>query len=823
MRRLGETLKPFIFFTFCLLFSILNETFAFLPPKKLEDLAQRYNEALLFAKKGDYKKAEKLLLSLLATYGGSEYGSEIRYALAEVYFNAGDFANAKKIFEYLAFEGKSFSYLLAEALYGYALSCVVLGEFGKAEDALKKISANPIYKEDERVQFAYGVLNYFQGEEKLAAARLMDVKILEGRYFYGKALAKLGSPLEALSVLKEVASSSPNTQLSLYAKFHQGLSLYLNGDYEGAAVKFESFLKEAPPSLFDYASYFYATSLLGIRKYEKAISLLRPLTRHPNNLLAAQANYFIGVAYMGLGKYTEAIAAFERTRSSYPKTKVALFANIFIPYALMLRGDTLETVLTANQLRKIFSEKELAGLGDYFVGILSFQLGNYGEAANSFERVITSAAEAPIKDKAASLFLLSLLNKILKEKGGFADLEKGVAIVQRYLKENPLRDEALGREIYYLLGETYYYLNRYSEAEFYYDQVRNPYGRLGKAYCLYASGRLKEAIPIFENLYKSLPTDTLFTISALLGLAYSYFNSREYEKALDIFEGVIEEFPENQISLEIAHFYAGFCYYFLKYYGQAVEHWQKVLDKFPFSERSAEAGFRAGDVYFKAREYEQARGIFRFVVERFPKSEFAPPSQALIAQSYYNEKNYKEAVREYLKFLDLFPEDVQAGGVKKSLELSYYKASEEDTLILKEFLDKFPESEYAGELLLTRAKEYLAANEPERAISELTKVVVALPGSELAGDAQLLIAETYTNMKNWEEAKRSYEKFLRYFPNHPAREVAYFNLATTLFNLGDYEKALENFQVVIDSFPAGELRESATKNIDLCKKRLGKE
>ncbi|MEO0116314.1 MAG: tetratricopeptide repeat protein, partial [candidate division WOR-3 bacterium] len=65
--------------------------------------------------------------------------------------------------------------------------------------------------------------------------------------------------------------------------------------------------------------------------------------------------------------------------------------------------------------------------------------------------------------------------------------------------------------------------------------------------------------------------------------------------------------------------------------------------------------------------------------------------------------------------------------------------------------------------------------------------------------------------------------FLRYFPNHPAREVAYFNLATTLFNLGDYEKALENFQVVIDSFPAGELRESATKNIDLCKKRLGKE
>ncbi len=804
---------------------IFTFTFAFalLPPKKLEDLAKRYNEALLLTKQGEYKKAEKSFLSLLKTYGSSEYAPEIRYALAETYFNAGNFEKAKKEFEFLAFEGKSFSYLLAEALYGYALSCIILGEFHRADDALKKISANPIYKDDERIQFAHGVLNYFQGEEKLAAARLIDIKNLEGKYFYGKALGKLGSPLEALSVLKEVATSAPNTSLSLYAKFHQGVALYINGDYEGAKVIFESFLKESPSNLSDFASYFYGTSLLANREYEKAIFFLRPLSRHANNLLAAHANYFIGVAYLGLGKYTEALAYFERTRSSYPRTKVALLANLSVPYALLLRGDTLATVLTAGQLKKIFSEKELSGIGDYFVGILSFQLANYEEAVNSFERVIVGQAEAPIKEKAISLFFLSLLNMALKDASAFGRLERGVAIVQRYLKENPPTDDARAGEIYFLLGEAYYYLGRYNEAEFYYDQVRIPYSRLGKAYCLYASNRWKEAIPIFEKLYKSLPSDTLFTISALLGLAYCYFNTREYEKALDIFEGLIEEFPENKIAGEIAHFYAGFSYYFLKYYGQAVEHWQKVLDKFPFSERSAEAGFRAGDVYFKAREYEQARGIFRFVVERFPKNEFAPPAQALIAQSYYNEKNYREAVREYQKFLDLFPEDVQVSGVRKALEMSYYKASEEDTLILQEFLDKFPESEYAGELLVMKAKEYLTANEPEKAIAELTKVVVSLPGSELAGDAQLLIAETYTNMKNWEEAKRSYEKFLKYFPTHQAREVAYFNLATTFFNLGDYEKALENFQVVLDSFPAGELKESATKNIDLCKKRLGKE
>jgi tetratricopeptide (TPR) repeat protein len=796
---------------------------ALLPPKKLEELSKRYNEALLLAKAHEFKKAEKILLSLLKTYGNSEFGSEIRCALAETYFNAGDFARAKKEFEFLAFESKTLSYLLGEALYGYAVSCIILGEYVRADDALKRITQNPLYKDDDRIQFAYGVLNYFQKDYKLARARLEQTKSLEGRYFYGKTLARLGAPVEALSVLKEVIQSAPNTQLEAFAKFSQGVALYINGDYEGALVKFEPFLKEAPPYLSDFASYFYGTSLLANREYERAIFFLRPLSRHSNNLLSAHANYFMGVAYLGLGKYTEALACFERTRSSYPKTKVALFANLSIPYTLLLRGDTLATALTAEQLKKIFSEKEMKSLGDYFIGILSFQLGNYEEAANSFERVINSSPDVSIREKSLSLFLLSLLNKVLKKKNSLADLERGVAIAQRYLKENQPRDSSQLTETNFLLGESYYYLERYAEAEYYYDQVRTPYGRLGKAYCLYASGRLKEAIPIFEKLYKSLPNDTLFTISALLGLAYCYFNNREYEKSLDIFEGLIEEFPENDLALEISHFYAGFAYYFLKYYGQAVEHWQKVLDKFPFSERSAEAGFRAGDVYFKAREYTQARGLFRFVVERFPKSEFAPPSQALIAQSYYNEKNYKEAVREYLKFLDLFPEDVQASGVRKALAMSYYKAGEEDTLLAEEFLSRFPESEYANELLMKRAREYLDRNEPEKAIAELTKVVVNLPGSELAGDAQLLIAETYTNQKNWEEARKSYEKFLKYFPNHPAREVAYFNLATTLFNLGDYEKALENFQVVIDSFPTGELKESAQKNIELCKKRLGRE
>ncbi len=822
--RFSNVKIPIAVGIFSILSLVLSE--ASLSAKQSSDLAKRFNDALSWARKGETKKAETSLLSLLKTYGSSEYGPEIRYALAEVYFNAGDFERARKEFEFLGFEGKPLSYLKPEALYGYALTNIILGDFKKAEEALKRISENPIYKEDERIQFASGLLHYFRGEDRLACARLKEIKVLEGRYFYGKALANSGDVISALSVLKEVEASSPNTPLATYAKFSQGVALYKNGDYEGAQVKFEEFLKEARPPLLDYASYFYGTSLLANKEYERAVFHLRPLTRHANNLLAAQANYFLGVAYLGLKRYTEAIASFERTRSSYPKTKAALFANLSIPYTLLLKEDTLTTILTAEQLKKVFSERELVGVGDYFVGTLSFRLGNYLEAANSFEQVITSAAEPEIKEKSCLLLLLALLNQMLQEETASSQLERGILTVQRYLKENESffrQNRERAHEIYLLLGESFYYLGRYAEAEFYYDQVRTPYGRLGKAYCLYASGRLKEALAVFEKIYLSLPADTLFTVNALLGLAYTYFNTREYEKALDIFEGILEDFPENKLAGEISHFFAGFCYQFLKYYGQAVEHWQKVLDKYPFSPRSAEAGFRAGDVYFKAKEYEQARGLFRFVVERFPKNEFAPPAQALIAQSYYNEKNYKEAAREYLKFLNLFPDDVQASGVRKALEVSYYKASEEDTAIAAEFLEKFPNSEYAGELLLNRAKEYLAQKEYQMAINELQKVVVNLPGTELAGDAQLLIAETYTDLRNLEEAKKSYEKFLKYFPSHPAREVAYFNLATTYFNLGEYELAQEKFTVVIDSFPNSELKENALKNIDLCKKRLGKE
>lgn len=809
-------------------------SFAALPQKKIEDLAQRYNQGRRALREGEYKKAVRVFSALLSDYGNSEYGAEIRYSLAEVLILSGDFNRAKREFEYLLFKKGGPDYLKPEALYGYALTCIILSDFKSAERALKELSLSPIYKEDERINFAYGLLHYFQGDYQLAVARLDKVNILEGKYFCGKAKAFLGKPIEAISILKEVANAVPNTLLARYAEFFSGVALYINGDYEGARVVFARLFKDGPAALYDYILYFYGTSLLAVKEYEEAIFNLRPLIKHPNNYLAAQANYFLGVAYLGLGKYQEALNFFQKTRSNYPKTKVALLANLSLPYTLLLKEDTVATILTTEQLKNIFSEKELSGISDYFIATISFQLGKYDEVVSACERVLTKPADSRLKDKAASLLLTSLLNKNLLTPGNQGhpgglrttspfhpeDLERGIAMVERYLKS---RGEKVEEEIYLLLGESYYYLGRYAEAEFYYDLTKSPYGRLGKAYCLYSVSRWKEAIPLFENLYKSLPRDTLFTINALLGLAYSYFNTRDYEKALDIFEGLIEEFPQNSLAQELSHFYAGFCYYFMRYYGQAVEHWQKMLEKYPFSPRSAEAGFRAGDVYFKAKEYDQARGLFRFVVQRFSTSPFAAPSQALIAQSYYNEKNYRAAIQEYLKFLNLFPEDIQTPGVRKALEMTYYKAGEEDTSLLKEFLDKFPESEYTGELLLDQAKKLLAEKEYEKAIEKMQLVVVNFPKKEVAGDACLLIAQTYTDMKRWDEAKKSYEKFLHYFPNHSAREAAYFNLATTLFNLGEYQRAEDFFQVVIDSFPTGELKESAQRNIELCKKRLGKE
>ena len=168
-----------------------------LSPEQSRELVDRYNQAQSAIGQGDYVTASASLGALVRDFGSSEFGDELRYAQAETYFNLGRYSRAADIFNRLL-ERPHYSYIRAEAMYGMAVSQVMMGDLKRARLTLEKLSKEEGYDRDDRANFALGVLYYSLTNYDQAIAKLSGVGLPEAKFYLGKAYAKTGKPLPAL-------------------------------------------------------------------------------------------------------------------------------------------------------------------------------------------------------------------------------------------------------------------------------------------------------------------------------------------------------------------------------------------------------------------------------------------------------------------------------------------------------------------------------------------------------------------------------------------------------------------------------------------------
>ncbi|MBM3323601.1 tetratricopeptide repeat protein, partial [candidate division WOR-3 bacterium] len=387
-----------------------------LSPEQTRRLVDRYNKAQTDVASQNYESAAKLLGGLVRDFGSSEFGNELEYALAECHFNMGQYSRAYESFTRLL-SRPQYSYIKPEAMYGAAVSAIMMGNFGESQEMLEKLAKEQGYDRDERTGFALGVLYYFQKRYDQAIVRLTGLEMPEAKFYLAKSYALTGKPLPALVKFKEVTAEVPNTPLATMAHFASGQALFLNRDYDGARAKFQQFVDNFPYSnLADFAGYFLGCALLAQKQYAAAVDRFTPLTRHSNNLLAAHANYWVGYADLALGKAQTAVERFQRVRANYPKTKVSSYANLQLSQAMLATADTIQTLLATSQLATMFKSGDLAGVGNYLSGVISYQVGQYDKAAQQFETVLINYSTTALREPACAMLLLALASSGQYEK-----------------------------------------------------------------------------------------------------------------------------------------------------------------------------------------------------------------------------------------------------------------------------------------------------------------------------------------------------------------------------------------------------------------------
>src|SRR4030042_7094400 len=486
----------------------------------------------------NYQDAAKYFKAMRGKYSGDDYEDEIRFRLAECLFNLGDYYNAKKYFGYILKTGDNF-YLEPECLYATGMIDILQNNFKDAEEILQKLLKNPAYQQEERANFALGVLYYFRGSYEEAREKLKDLSLLEAKFYLGKTLSRLGKLLPAITIFKEIIDVAPNTPIAVLAEFSRAEALFFNKDFDGAKLKFHDFITKYPKSsLNDYAHYFYATSLIHYGDYALAAEHLLPLTRHEDNLLAAHSGYFLGICRMNLGAGLGAVSSFQRVRANYPNTQISSYANLQLTNALLVSGDTLQALVSSSQLATMFATGELSSVGEYLTGMIYFHKNDYFQAANNFGLIMQYYPNSTLREPADAMHLYSL--NLLRQ------YDHSVTFGSRYLNDFPDDHSPWRGRLLYFLAEAYYFKDNFTEAEkFYLKTIQDffgievtPYARIGLAYSIYNQDRQKEAYEILTKMSQTPFEDSSMVVAIYLGVGYTQYNQNNFDAALDTFEVV---------------------------------------------------------------------------------------------------------------------------------------------------------------------------------------------------------------------------------------------------------------------------------------------
>lgn len=828
---------------------------------QLERFKARYERAQSLMEQGFYEQAIREFQGGMGEARRHGFCGEVRFRVGECYFNLGRYIEASQEFDaILESTDPGYEYLKPHAHYALGMSYLMQGNLKMAEEHFRQIAILP-----SLARLGQGFLAYRKAgveEDRVVVPQLYQdaLRHLEGvddplALLYGaRAYSHLGRPLQAMALLNQVVREHPNTRWEEFARFNMGDALFNYGDYGGARLKYEEFLRRYPHSpLKDYASYKLGCCYLAQHRYGEALDLFIGLTRHQDRYLAAHALYFSGEVYSAQGRLKDALLQFQKVSGNYPGTDLDIYAGYKLYETYQRRGMDEEARKAARHFAQMVRggariQERFQGLGEFVGGYSKFEDGDYSGALVEFQNIYQFYEDSPLREPAAAMILLC--NNLLGRYG------EAVGWGRSYVEGYPEYEEAWEdwrARLLFNLADGYYYSGDLVNAEYYYKQVKdrfpysevNPLARASLGWIYLHQDRPAEAYTVFRGTLESQNVSAV--VLSLFGAGVAHYNMARYDSALSYFSFFDEAaYREQGLSCDLASelidenlYYAGMCYHRLGYYGNAVDLWQRLITEHPASLKARDGALWLGGLYFRAEKYDEAIATFDWLISHFPASPEAEQAQLHKVQAYYNKGDYARARQGAKNLIRTTTNDTLLAGAERVIEMIFYRRAVQapDPAAMAEAITELrleiPTSRYLPELYYELGERSLKAEDYKRAVDAFHEVVATAQTEELIQNGKLGIAEAYYRMRDWVRAIEEYKRFAEQYPKHEAvagavyyQGVGYYNLGTEYREAGDpgwrdYTRhALGLFRKVVEEYPHSELAKEASKHIETCERLL---
>jgi tetratricopeptide (TPR) repeat protein len=519
-------------------------------------------------------------------------------------------------------------------------------------------------------------------------------------------------------------------------------------------------------------------------RYDRAAELFEAYGQ--GRKLDEPLQYRLGYAQYRSGQPEKAINTFKGVAAG--QDSLAQYASYYLGKLYVQEENKPFAQTALKKAAGMSFNSHIAEESNYELAKISYNLGNYQEAAEQLRAFNNQYGTSKYKKEANELLSKSLLNS--------NDYEQAISYIEKLDNKSPGIREAY-QEVTFLKGtEQFNDAKFYQSVQLFKKSLAYPQNKelvvkanywMGEAYSI--GKKWEEAINSYAAVFRNANPSNEFHLASRYGIGYAYYNTQQYDRALTHFKEYLERggkdakfyndavlrladsyytnkiysnavaqyekaIRENNPEQDYAHFQLGLVYSITDRNAQAIETWNTLLNKYARSPYTDDALFNKAQLQLEMGQYADALRNFNLLQQQQPTSPFIPFALRSKGIAYFNQQEYEQAARSYKQILNDYASHQTANSALIGLQevLALQGKTDEFDQYLAIYKQANPSDKALENVEFEAVKTIYFSQQYEKAIQNLKQYIQNYPEGSNIAEANFYLAESYYRLNRIEEA-----------------------------------------------------------------------
>lgn len=533
--------------------------------------------------------------------------------------------------------------------------------------------------------------------------------------------------------------------------YQKALTLYNNQQYRAAQSLFDDIKSETDDEAIQSDCAYYIANCAVRLNQQNADDLIEDFVEeYPTSTKRNTAFLDVGDYYYENNKFSYARKWYDKVDDSglsRPERNRFYFQYGYSAYAT---GSERQA---QKYLNRVVDTKEYGSQAKYYIGYMAYEGDDYDKANEYFDQV---SDEDKYKEKLA-YYQADLNFKLGK-------FEKAIELA---LEQLPNADENERSELNKIIGESYFNLEKYTEALPYLKEYKGKRGKWNNT-----------------DYYQ---------------LGYTYYKQNEFENAISEFNKIVD--GRNAVA-QNAYYHLGESYINLEKKQEALNAF-RFASEMDFDEKIQEDAWLnyAKISYEIGNPYQSVPQVLAGYLNKYPETPYKEEIETLLIDSYITSKNYKEAL-ELLKGRKSFENKkaYQKVAFYRGIELYNESNYAEAYQMFENSLSEPQDSDFTARATFWKAEtDYHLTNYNDALIGfkQFQQQSAAQNTTEII-NLDYSIGYTYFKLKNYPSATEHFQKFINSNADDKLRtNDAYLRLGDGHFVSSNYNEAISAYDKAI--------------------------